>query len=244
MTDEKIVIEDEIRSSFITFCMERLQPSILKTLSDASLNTKLSGRRRYQLINCFQAWMTDQTTDQVKSAIHELNLLPLCFSELQLTGENNEEASDAIIACMVICKDSVKYQALYQCIIKSLFDAKAKFEDFVKSSHEDEVKAYLSVYSVLVLRIFDQILLEPQNEAIKFMLEGVFLRVMYETKREIIVKAVGSLTSIMKKLVIDESTSSAKAGQIANFMNVYEKWFEALIQTGCEHCKLPAVRIA
>lgn len=241
MTEEKIVIEDEIRQGFINFSMEHLQPGVLKTLSDATMQKNLPSRRRYQLINCFQAWLIEETREEVKLALHQLNLVPFCLQELKQDGENNEEASDALVSCMVICKDATKYQALYQSIIKGLFEGKPQFELFVQQSKVDEVRPYIAVYSVLVLRIFDQILQDPQNDHIKFMLEGVFLRVLEQPKREIVVKAISSVYSIAKKLLNDESSSQAVAEQVHTFLGVYQGFFQRIIEAGCTHCTLTDV---
>lgn len=242
MTEDKIVIEDEIRQGFIEFAMEHLQPGVLKTLSDASLHSKLPSRRRYQLINCFQAWLIDQTRDEVKLHLHQLNLINFCLAELKLDGENNEEASDAIIGCMVICKDSVKYQALYEAIIGGLFEGKQQFELFVQQSMEEEVRPYIAAYSVLVIRIFDQILQEPQNDHIKFMLQGVFLRALQQPKREIVIKAVSAINSIVKKLIHEGSTSQARADQTTNFLSIYSGWFDSILEACCVHSILSVVK--
>jgi hypothetical protein len=191
MTDDKIVIEDEIRAQFVAFALEKLQPQILNLLSEASVAfQKSNSTKRRQVINCFQAWMLEQTNEGVKADIPKAHMLSLCFKELQEEGENNEEAADAIIACMVICKDALQYPLLYENIINGLFAGRAKFESFVERGLEEEVKSFVSVYSVLVSRVFGQILQNPLNETIRFMLEGVFLRVFQQKKREIVVKAV------------------------------------------------------
>lgn len=242
MNEEKVVIEDEVRSNFVRFAMESLQTQVLQTLSQACAVPDMNTRKRYQLINCFHAWMIDQTTELVKEHLHELNLLNLCYEELKLDGENNGEAADAIVACMVICKDSSKYQHLYGSIINGLFGGKAHFLSFVRDGKEEEVHHYITVYSVLVSRIFDQILMEPRNEAIQFMLEGVFLKVMQENKREMVSKTTTAITSIIKKLQTGDDASHDKLAKINTFIQIYLPWFEAIIEAACEHCRLAPVR--
>jgi hypothetical protein len=241
MNDEKVVIEDEIRANFIQFAMKNLQPEILKTLSTACDLPQLPTRRRYQLINCFHSWMISETSEEVKQAIHQLSLLRFCYNELRMEQENNEEAADAIIACMVICKDANRYPDLYKSIIEGLFSGKAEFERFVAHGSEDEVQQYISVYSVLVSRIFDQILDNPNNEAIEFMLQGVFLKVMQQQKRDIVSKAVLAITSIVKKLSADEIASPDKQVKIRNFIELYYHWFVNIIECACNHCRLSEV---
>lgn len=241
MADEKLVIEDELRSSFVAFAMQKLQLEVLNTLSGATSAGNLATRRRYQLINCFKAWMIEETTDVVKSNIHKSELLPFCYNELKLDGENNEEAAEAIIACMQVCKDSSQYPLLYQNIIQGLFSGRANFESFVKDGKEEEVHYYISVYSVLVSRIFDQILEEPTNEGIQFMLEGVFLKVMMENKYDMVSKTTIAITSIIKKLQLDEQAGPEKLKKVANFIHLYHKWFEAIIDAACNHSRLSEV---
>lgn len=244
MTDEKVVIEDELRKNFIEFAMKNLQPGVLKTLSDACAVPGLATRRRYQLLNCFHAWMIEETTEEVKQQIHTLNLLPFCYNELMLEGENNEEAADAIIGCMVVCKDAALYPNLYQSIIQGLFSGRTQFEAFVREQKEEEVQFYITVYSVLVSRIFDQILEDPNNSAIRFMLEGVFLRVMKESKREMVSKTTVAITSIIKKLQLDEQAGPDKLAKVSSFVNLYQSWFEAIIDAACTHSQLSDVGAA
>lgn len=242
MTDEKVVIEDELRAKFIEYAMQNLQAGVLKTLSDASAVPDLSTRRRYQLLNCFHAWMIEQTPVLVKKNIHVLNLLPLCFKELTIEDGNNEEAADAIIACMVITKDSENYPDLYKCIMEGLFRGKNAFDKFVKDEMSEEVAYYISVYSVLVSRIFNEILNGPTHDEIRFMLEGVFLKVLQVNKGEMVSKTTVAITSIIKKLQVDEQATPEKLQKIANFTQIYQPWFEQVIDAACTHCRLTEVR--
>lgn len=242
MTEEKVVIEDEIRNKFIEFAMKELQPEVLKTLSVAT-EANLATRRRYQILNCFHAWMIDQTTDLVKAHIHELNLVNFCIEELKKEQENNEEAADAIIACMSVCKDAGVYSQLYQKIIQGLFSAKREFERYVETGSEEEVQYFISVYSVLVSRIFDHILSEPNDPGIKFMLQGVFLRVMTEKNKDMVSKTTIAITSIIKKLQLDEQASPDKLQKVAHFIEIYHSWFEEIINAACNHCTLSEVKL-
>lgn len=241
--DEKIVIEDEMRAQFLQYSIEKLQPQILSLLSEAALALqKSNASRRRQVITCFHAWMLEETSDSVKNDLPKANLLPLCFRELQLEGENNEEASDAIIACMVICKDAAKYQLLYQTIISGLFEGKNQFNKFVENGNEEEVKAYVSVYSHLTGRVISEILNNPLNESIVFMLENVFLKALKQKKREIVIKAVSSLTSLVKRLEKTETTTPEVRAQIDHLVTCYQNWFNEILMACCEHCKISAVR--
>ena len=243
MTEEKIVIEDEIRAAFIKFAMERLQPEVLKTLNVACSSQGLKTKRRYQIINCFQSWMIEQTSEPVKKAIHELNLLPFCYNELKLEGENNDEAADAIISCMHLCSNSFEYQALYQNIIQGLFSGRERFEHFLSQNSEDEVYPFISVYSVLVGKILDQMLLDPNSEAIKFMLQGIFLKSIQTGLREIVSKSFHSITTIVKKLKNAAKEDPERMERVGKFVEVYMPWFEAVIIASCENARLSTVGI-
>lgn len=240
MNDEKIVIEDERREAFIQFVTKQLQPNVLKTLNVASQQPKLSNKRRFQLLKCFEAWVVDKTPEEVKQELHQLNLIQLCFDELgQASHESNcEEAADALCTLMIVCKDANQYQPLYQTILKGLIGGKQKIQNLIVNRDTEELKAYLDIFSVMIVRIMPQSLIEPQNEAVRFAFYDVILKVYEDQQLDLVSKSTSVIVQILKKLDLKEKPDDSQIQLKMGFMNEHLPFFAAIIKAACKHSAL------
>lgn len=235
MEDEKIVIEDELREKFVSYAIDSLQASVLKTLEIACSQPNLSEKRRYQLFKCFSAWMHEKTREEVKFALHELTMLKLCFLELNEAEGCNLEASETIITVMKICKKVETYQPLYQTIIKYLFETLPTFQRYLQDdSMTEEVKSFLEVYSVLFNRIFAQAVLEPGSEVIKTILYEVFLKAYQRPGLNLVTLSTNIFTSILRKLN-NESQEPLDEGQL-QLRRLFAQAHLPLFNTIIERC--------
>ena len=205
MDDEKIVIEDERREAFKHFLITKLQPDVLKTLNIASQMPNLSVKRRYQLIKCFDAWIVRETTEEVKQALHSLNLISLAVSELGKPDSNSEEACDVICTLMVVCKDTTKYQDLYQSLLKSLLSLKPVIQSLINQQEAVELSPFVIVFGMLIHRILPQSLIEPNNEAIRYIMYDFFLKIYQDESLELVDKVTSIVSGLCIKLQADGS---------------------------------------
>jgi hypothetical protein len=259
MDDEKVVIEDELRKEFIKFAIENLQTNILKTLDIASTGAALSGRRKYQLVKCFDEWLLNETKEEVKLQLHRLNMIDLCFSELRRSDGSGDEAADALVHLMSICKDPVVYHDLYKNILKHLMESLPHLKKLIHSLDSERVKFYLTVYDAIILRIFDQMVAEPESEPVKLILYEVLLPIYKERSLNLVCLVTESFITFVDKLrdgsnpddidEDDEEFNPSKANpsnldleqdkvKRAKFVAAHIPLWKSLVELGCDHCDL------
>ena len=126
MNEEKMVIEDEQRTAFSTFAISNLQGPVLSLVSNAAEKENLHNRRKYQIIRCFENWMLLNSSEEVKLQLHNVKVIDLCFDVLSTFDSCNQEASDALMSVMVVCKDVNVYGSLYQLILQNLIKGQSR----------------------------------------------------------------------------------------------------------------------
>lgn len=166
----------------------------------------LSVKRRYQLLKCFDAWIVKETTEEVKQAIHSINLINLAVSELGKPDSNSEEASDVICTLMIVCKDTEKYQDLYQALLKSLMNLKPLISSLIDQQESSELSPFIIIFGMLLFRILPQSLVEPNNEAIKYIFYDFFLKIYKDESLELTDKLTSILTGLCTKLKVENPT--------------------------------------
>lgn len=244
MKDEKIVIEDELREKFVQYTVDGLQANVLKTLELASNQPNLSEKRKYQLFKCFSSWITDKTREDVKEVIHTLNVFKLCFLELIEPCSCNTEAADTLITIMNCCKDTEKYQSLYQVIIQNLFESQSSFNRFLLDDDmSEEVKSFLDVYSVLFNKIFNQAIQDPTNEAVRTILYDVFLKVYEKPGLQLVPLCTNIFITILRKVGNEknEKLSENELQMRASFAESHIPLFKVIIEKSVEYSRFSAV---
>lgn len=243
MVDERIVIEDELRAQFIEFVTKELQTGVLKTLDIASQRPNLSENQKYQLLKCFEAWLIDETSEEIKADIHNLNLVNLAFSELANPDGCSEEAKDVLITLMVLCRQSEKYSNLYAKFVVKQQELSLQFDHLINTSERDEVQYFLEVYNVFFLRVLGQVLKEPSVPMVNTILNGIFLRVFHEKRLGLQKHAANIFVGIVKKLTPGDKSSEEERAQKKAFIQVHSGLFKNLIEKCIENATLTSKHI-
>lgn len=239
MADENVVIEDEKREAFINYVATQLQPQVLQTLNIACQHPSNSGARKYQLLRCFDAWIIERSTEEVKQALHNLSLIQLCFAELGTEKSNSDEASDALCSLMVVCNDPIRYQNLYQTLIRGLFAAKPKINELIRTKDSDELEHYIKIFGKLAVNVCAQSIAEPNNETIQYILYDVLLKIYQDDKIDLIGKLSSHLVSFLKKLKpsnVPENRLTDEAKGV--FVQTHYPFLEGIVEATCNKATL------
>lgn len=111
-------------------------------------------------------------------------------------------------------------------------------EEFV-----EDVRYYLDVYNVFILRIFEQILANPEEEVIKLILYEIFLKVFVQADEELLGKVTAIFHAIIKRLVVaSEPKDSPETIKLKlRFVQVHSSLFLQLIQASILPCQFTVV---
>jgi hypothetical protein len=201
MKDDKVVIEDELRDQFTTFVIDQLQTDVLRTLESASVQTSMSDARKVQVFLCFEAWLIPEMKEQVKKALHNMNLISLCFSELYSeTSSCGEEASEAIYALLSIFDDSGKYLELFNVILTKIKEGLPFLDRLLKENDVENVKGYMYIVDGLVRKIFREMIMRPDSDDVKLILQDIYLKIFKGSDVSLASSAAASLSSFLKRL--------------------------------------------
>jgi hypothetical protein len=234
MVSTSLVIEKDLRKSFMEFALTKLQPEILENLNAASRG-ELNEDRRYQLLKCFDSWLIDGTTDLVKQNLHNSNLVGIAVQELHNTdGQNQEVAADTLQSIMFICKKSLDYASLYDNLLATCFSYGPTIKKIISQGLREDVKPILYVYGKLLSRVFKQILACPDNKVISFMLYDVFLAVLKNSEIELGVDVLGYIEKLIDDLkLVQDPTEIQNRNQFVSF---HEEFFKTAVLTSVDVC--------
>ena len=107
--------------------------------------------------------------------------------------------------------------------------------------YEEDVRYYLDVYNVFILRIFGQILANPEEEGIKLILYEIFLKVYVQGHEELLGKVTAIFHSIIKRLVADPKDTPETLKLKQRFVQVHSSLFLQLIQASFLPCQFTVV---
>ena len=235
MKEEKIVIEDEVRAEFVAFAIANLQIPVMELISQASEAPEMSKHRKYQIVKCFEGWLQLNSSDKIKENLHKIKAIDLCFAVLAEPVSCNEEASDALMSVMIVCKDSRKYKELYWMILQNLKASQEVLWCFEEQGYLEEVRCYIDVYNTFILNVMDDFLAEPESPDIANLLHETLFR-LYKTKNFLTVnRIVGVFISFLKRLD-DEEGEVPTVNLITsrkNFIAVHKSLLQAIIDVSC-----------
>lgn len=235
MIEEKIVIEDEVRSLFMAFVLENIQCPVMELLSDLALQEDMHNRRKYQIIMCFESWLHLDSSEILKQNLHKINVIDMCFDILAEPDSCNVEASEALIKVMQLCKEANKYRDLYSLMLQRLITSHDRVLSFDEQHFVEEVRCYLDVYEEFIINTMDDFLSNPENQIIKTILYNTMLQ-LYKSKNYVTAsRVIGVFISIMRKLedLDDVIPSEEVVRSRKNFLTVHSRLLADLVIMSC-----------
>lgn len=235
MREEKIVIEDEIRSDFVGFVISNLQCPVMELISQVSEEQGMHNRRKYQIVMCFESWLNLDASSIVKQNLHKLRVIGLCFDILMEVDSCNQEASEALMSVMVVCKNTNEYRDLYGLILQKLVEAQERVIRFDDEQFVEEVRCYIDVYNVFIVNSFDNFLAQPDDPIIYTLLYHTIFHLFKSKSHLTVSRIIGVFISIMKKLEDEDGEISTveKINARSTFIKIHKELFNGIVELCC-----------